>query len=133
MEELLDQATTPKKKTLQFRWETILIWGLLFFIGYLFKFMHWPFANIFKLIGAGGFMAYSLSCLLLVNKRTFSLVVCNVLSLFWILIIIWGAFFNDGYPLNFAGLGAQVILLGILFVLHFGILLIIKKVRKIQK
>ncbi len=133
MEELLDEINTREKKTLLFRTEIIIIWFLIFVIGYLFQVMHWPFTGLLKTIGAGGFMAYSFSLWVLTKQRTTLLRICNMLSLIWIVIIFWGFFFNNGYPFNAAGLGLQVIVFGILLILNFSILLIIKMVRKKSK
>ncbi|WP_300662668.1 hypothetical protein [Fluviicola sp.] len=129
MEELLDEINTDEKKTLLFRPEIAFIWFSIFAIGYLFKVMHWPFTGLLRIIGAGGFMAYAFSLWILTKQKTILLLICNTLSLFWIVIILWGFFFNDGYPFNYAGLTLQGITFGILLVLHFALLLIIKKRR----
>lgn len=136
MEELLDQATDPKKKTLQFRWGIALIWVSLSLVGFLFKFiMHWPLpfkSLVLQIIGIGGFAAYSLSLLLLAGKRSLSLIICSILSLLWILIILWKALFNSDHSQNSTKLAVYVTVFGILFVLHFGIFLLSKKYGKVE-
>lgn len=130
MTELLDEMTPQPKKQLHFSWPVILIWILLFFIGYFLRVMHWPFGNLIKITGAGGFMAYSLSILILVKPRSLVVRICNLISLAWIIFLFWGLFFNNGYPLNFYGLNLQIIVFVILAVLHLAILFIVKKTRQ---
>lgn len=130
MEELLDEITTDEKKGLLFRPEIVSVWFSIFAIGFLFKVMHWPFNGLLVTIGAGGFMAYAFSLWVLTKQRTILLRICNILSIFWIVIILRGFLFNNGYPFNAAGLALQVIAFGILLILHFAILLVIKKVRR---
>nr|WP_294860385.1 hypothetical protein [uncultured Fluviicola sp.] len=133
MNDLLDENMTSQKSTLRFYWWVAFIWVFFFAIGYLFRIMHWPFASILRIVGAGGFMAYSLSFLILTNPRTISIIISNAISLFWILLLIRGVFFNRGYPFNEQGVAAQVIAFAILFLIHWGILYLIKKRRSRNK
>ncbi|MNU69031.1 hypothetical protein D3C71_584080 [compost metagenome] len=137
MEELLDQISTHKKKTLEFRWGIALIWVSVFMVGFLFKFiMHWPLpfkSLILQIIGISGFAAYSLSLLFLASKRNLSLIICSILSFLWISKILWGILFNSDHSQKPTRLAVEGIAFGVLFALHFGIFLIIKKVRKNQK
>lgn len=118
MEEILDQSTVYKTKTLRFRFEIIAVWLLIFAIGYFFKIMHWPFSGILRIIGFGGFMAYAVSLLILVKQKTTPLIICNIISFLWVVILLWGVFFNDGYPFNAGGVALQGIVFVILSVLH---------------
>ncbi|AEA45877.1 hypothetical protein [Fluviicola taffensis] len=129
MEDLLDQIPSKSNNTIQFRWWVILIWVSVFMTGYFFKFMHWPGNSIVRVIGTGGFMAYSLSFLILAKPRTTPIIVCNSISLLWTLILIWGALFNGGYPFNLQGITIQGILFVICFLIHLGVLYLMKKVR----
>lgn len=129
MQDLLDENITDQKNTLQFHSWVLLIWGSVFVIGYLFWFMHWPWNSILRMIGAGGFITYSLSFLILIKQRTIPIIISNGIGLLWILIILWGEFFNDGYPFNGQGLIVQAVILAISFLIHWAVLLPIKKGR----
>ncbi|WP_341904425.1 hypothetical protein [Fluviicola taffensis] len=133
MQDLLDEQSVPTQKTLRFRLWVILIWSFIFLIGYAFRIMHWPFSSILRVLGAGGFMAYSFSFLILTNPRTILTIVFNAISLFWTLLVIWGVFFNGGYPFNKDGATAQGIVFSILFLIHWGVLYLIKRVRSRNK
>lgn len=130
MNELLDENIASQKDRLHFRWWVLLIWITIFLIGYVFRVMHWPGNSLFRVIGAGGFMAYSLSFLLLLPQKSSLIIVLNCLSLLWVIFILWGAFFNGGYPFNQQGLIVQVIVYAVLFLIHFISLYFIKKARK---
>jgi hypothetical protein len=128
--DLLDEQLTSPRKTLQFKLWVILLWAAFFAIGYLFRFMHWPFNGVLRVIGAGGFMAYSFSFFLLSKERSTIVITCVGLSLLWGLTVVWGVFFNHGYPFNLSGLAAQAVVFAVLFVLHFLSLYLIKRNRK---
>jgi hypothetical protein len=130
VEDLLDEIPSKSKKSIQFKIWVILIWGSIFMIGYLFKIMHWPFNSILRVIGAGGFMAYSLSFLILVKSRSMPIIICNSIGLLWILILVWGFLFNGGYPFNLQGITAQLIAFLVLFIVHIISLYFIKKNRE---
>ena len=133
MQDLLDEKPMTTQKVIQFRIWVILIWIAVFVIGYLFRIMHWPGNSLLRVIGAGGFMAYSLSFLILVSQRSSLIIVLNCLSLLWIIVLLWGMFFNDGYPFNEQGLIAQGIAFTFLFLVHFVILYFMKKNREAKK
>ena len=75
-------------------------------------------------------MAYSFNILILSRERSVLTIIGVVVSSFWIVLCIWGMFFNGGYPYNAAGISAQGIVFVILFVVHLGILLLIRQYRK---
>lgn len=129
MQDLLDEQPNITQKTLRFRVWVILIWIAVFVIGYAFRMMHWPGNSILRVIGAGGFMAYSLSFLLLLPQKSSLIIILNCLSLLWVIFILWGAFFNGGYPFNKQGLIAQGIAYAVLFLIHFVSLYFMKKNR----
>lgn len=133
MQDLLDEKPMTTQKVIQFRIWVILIWIVVFVIGYLFRIMHWPGNSLLRVIGAGGFMAYSLSFLILLPQRSSLIIVLNCLSLLWVIVLIWGMFFNDGYPFNEQGLIAQGIAFAFLFLVHFVSLYFIKKNRETKK
>lgn len=130
MDELLDNITPKSMKLLRFVWWVALLWGILFAIGYVFRLMHWPLGNILKIVSAGGFMAYSLSFLVLSKPLSIAVKICSGISALWVGYIFWGEYFNNGYPLNLSGIMAQGVVFAILFVLHFGILLLVKRARQ---
>lgn len=129
MNDLLDEQPISRENTIRFRLWVILIWAFIFAIGHLFKIMHWPGNSVFRVIGAAGFIAYSLSFLILIPQKNNLIIVLNSISLLWIIILIWGVLFNDGYPFNAQGITAQAIAFAILFLIHFGILFVMKKAR----
>lgn len=129
MNDLLDEQPIIKKDTIHFRVWVILIWLFIFAIGYLFRMMHWPFNSVLRIIGAGGFMAYSLSFLILAKPKNALIIVSGCLSILWIGVVIWGIFFNGGYPFNAPGAGIQGLTFGFLFILHLVSLYFMKKGR----
>ncbi len=129
MNDLLDEQPIIVKDSIHFRLWVIGIWLLIFAIGYLFRMMHWPGNSILRIIGAGGFMAYALSFLILVKPPTALIIISGCLSFLWIFIVIWGIFFNGGYPFNAAGAGIQGLTFGFLFLLHLVSLYFMKKNR----
>lgn len=133
MEELLDEITPSPKSELRFHWWVLLIWFGVFAIGYAFRFMHWPGSAALRVTGAGGFMAYSLALFFLIKPKNSLLIFANSVSLFWIVLLFWGVFFNHGYPFNENGLIAQGITLAILFVIHYGIFFLVKASRSRKK
>ena len=133
MQDLLDQNMTTRKDVLRFHWWVAFIWFFFFLIGNGFRIMHWPFAAILIILGAGGFMAYSLSSLILTNRKTPLIIIGNLIGFSWILFIVWSIIFNHGHPLNATGLLVQLVAFAILFLIHWGILYLIKKGRSRNK
>lgn len=133
MQDLLDENITDQKNTLRFHWWVTFIWFFFFVIGSGFRIMHWPFAAILIILGAGGFMAYSLSSLILANRKTPLIIICNLIGGSWILFIVWSIIFNNGHPLNEMGLLVQLAAFAILFLIHWGVLYLIKKGRSRNK
>ncbi len=129
MNDLLDEQPIIVKDTIKLRLWVLAIWFAVFAIGYAFRAMHWPFNSVLRIIGAGGFMAYSLSFLILAKPRNAAIIVSGCLSILWILIVIWGIFFNGGYPFNAPGAGIQGLTFGFLFLLHLVSLYYMKKNR----
>ncbi len=129
MNDLLDEQPIPIEKTIQFRLWVIGLWTFIFAIGYLFRVMHWPFNSVLRIIGAGGFMAYSLSFLIHAKPKPALIIFSGCLSILWIGIVIWGVFFNGGYPFNLQGAGIQGLTFGFLFILHLVSLYFMKKTR----
>jgi len=130
MQDLLDDMDSTKKQVLRFRWWVLFIYFFIFFIGNGFRIMHWPFSIMLMIIGAGGFMAYSLSFLILIRRKTPFIIISNLLSFSWLLFIAWAIIFNYGHPLNEIGLLVQLATFSILFVIHFFTLLPLKRSRK---
>lgn len=129
MNDLLDEQPIVVKDTIHFRWWVILIWIAVFATGYLFRMMHWPLSGVIRIIGSGGFMAYSFSFLILVKPRNASIIVCSCVGFLWLLILAWGVLFNGGYPFNIQGVMAQGLAFGFLFAVHIVSLYFMKKNR----
>ncbi len=129
MNDLLDEQPISAKNTIHFHWWVILIWSFVLTTGFLFRIMHWPGSSLFQVIGFGGFMAYSFSFFVLARPRSISIIICNCISLLWVLILICGELFNDGYPFNINGIIAQGISFAFLFIIHIISLYFIKKSR----
>lgn len=132
MNDLLDEQPISIKRTLQFRLWVILIWTLVFATGCVFKVMHWPLDEILLIFGAAGFMAYSFSFLLLCKQRSNIMIICTGISLLWIIILLLGFIFKNGYPFSVQGLKTQGALFGTFFLIHFVRLSTIKFRRELS-
>jgi hypothetical protein len=114
MEDLLDNDFSRKRKYRMKVW-VLAIWFAVFCIGYLFRMMHWPFASYLRILGGSGIMGYSLAACLLFRGRDITNNALSLISVLYLVLLIWGAFFNGGYPFNVEGLAIQLVVLLIFF------------------
>ncbi len=129
MNDLLDSSLEDSKQ-FRFKLWIPLIWLGVFSVGYLFKILHWPFSSMIRIIGFAGFAAYNFNAVFLLKAKH---IVNNVfigLSVLWIILLFWGAFFNGGYPFNFEGLFYQAVALVLLGIIYLLINLIVYRKRK---
>lgn len=118
-EEILDSDPSHKKVAPYFKWRGILIWLGVILLSYVFKVLHWGGASILVMLGTAGLGAYSVCGLV---RQTWTDTVSLIFSLFstiWFLILVYGAFLNEGHPYNTAGLGLYMIIFIIYFVCYF--------------
>lgn len=127
MDEILDAPNLTTKYKLKL-WIP-LSWLGIFLIGYLFYATHWPFSALLRVLGFSGYAAYSFNAAFHLKGNN---VINNVfigLSALWIAVIVWGAFFNSGYPFNVEGVLANAVFLFVLFVVYAVINLIVYRKR----
>jgi hypothetical protein len=104
MNEILDEEIQEEKPAYRIRYGTCVFWLSIFFIGYLFRIMHWPGHSICTLIGASGFIAYNLFFAIKFRGKNITNTIFMLMSFIWIVYILSGCFLNNGYPFNLYGL-----------------------------
>lgn len=71
MSDLLDDhLIEDKEKEYKFNMSFALFWCAMFFIGAIWRLMHWPGAGLILLSSAAGLMAYSLSAILTLKGKS---------------------------------------------------------------
>ena len=119
-------------RSLRSKNEIIYISGnLILIIGIFFKIMHWPFANVLIVFNSAGLTAWLFTDFYFLKGKNIIVNILSIVSILWILIIIWGMFFNDGYPYNFEGFMFFLII----FIVYSLVYFLIKsyKVRRILR
>lgn len=104
MNDILDKEFLEQKRLRQ-KSRVYFIWVATIAIGLLCRLMHWPFGALFTLVSSGGITAYAAAGRLSVRHRSPLNAVVLLLGGMWFVLLVWGAFFNGGYPHNFVGLG----------------------------
>jgi hypothetical protein len=121
-DELIDDENNGRETRFVFKPRAVIIWLSVLILGYLFKIMHWPGSSILIICSSAGLSAYCLNALLkLKTPNTLNLILsigCGI----WILILLYGAFFNGGIPYNTKGLWAFATTFAIYFVAYLIIL-----------
>lgn len=119
MEDLLD---APEIKKIKVNYTRPIIWGSLLFLGILLRMIHGAFGNELIICSSAGITAFAWSNMVMVTKLTnIPFVTIGVAGLIWLLVFLWGAFLNGGYPYNDWGL--------LLYVVFFIIVCAINYVR----
>jgi hypothetical protein len=119
MDEILDTETKEETGQKYFRLRALIIWLSVLAIWVLFVVRSWGGATLVLLFATAGLSAYSLNGLVrLKGKYTLNLVFA-MFSILWILYLFYGAFLNEGIPLNTRGLMAFSVVFGIYFVAYF--------------
>jgi hypothetical protein len=128
---IIDDLLIETKNKYKFRITPIIIWIAFLFVGIAFKIMHWPFANVLIVFNSAGLTAWLFTDSYFLKGKNIIVNILSIVSILWILIIIWGMFFNDGYPYNFEGF----ILFLIIFIVYSLVYFLIKsyKVRRILR
>ena len=62
-ENILDKELTKHalEKSYTFHLYPVVLWGVMYLIGELFRFMHWPFSSVLLVISLAGLFAYLLN------------------------------------------------------------------------
>lgn len=102
--ETIDQELIKSDSEDKFSRRPLIIWLSVLVLGLIFKFMHWPGANIIILISTASITGYAFYSFIFYRKKHPLPTALLVLSLIWIAIMIMGIYFNDGYPFNSGGL-----------------------------
>lgn len=126
-DQLIDNGFNEKKEQgFRFRpWFVFLL--LLFFLtGLFFKLQHWPGSSVLILISSGVLMGYSCSVLVLPGPKHRFVFGIFVLSLIWLVFIVYGWIARDGRPYNDKGLLVYFVALLISLIISESI----KKVKK---
>jgi len=60
---ILDKELTKRslEKSYTFHLYPVVLWGIIYLIGELFRFMHWPYASLLLVISLAGLFAYLLN------------------------------------------------------------------------
>lgn len=110
MEEIIDDII-KKKPSYQLKVYILIIWILFILLGIAFSLMNWPGKNILILFSTAGFSAYSFSGFLTYKGSHILNSICTVISLCWLLVMLFGIFFNNGIPFNRFGLILYIVIL----------------------
>lgn len=114
MSDLLDSPLHTSGKGFRFKLWVPLVWLGVFLVGYGFWFLHWPGNSVLRIIGFAGFAGYNASALFHLKGSHIVNNILITLSAAWMVVVVWGEFFNGGYPLNLNGIIVQVICLIVL-------------------
>ena len=128
MAELLDDELVKTEKKYIRIWPLIL-WGSILFIGLIFKVLDIPGREAAIFLSTACIFSYSISRLISLPFKPPIYMATTIMGSIWIGILIWGAFFNGGYPYNTNGL---IVYSGAML-LSFGIYRLADYVRKKQK
>src|SRR5687768_2759905 len=117
--ETIDHSIIEPKSDNGFSTWPLIIWLSVLVLGMIFKFNHWPAANIIILLSTASITGYSFYSYIFYRKENRIPAVFSILSLLWIAIIILGIFYNDGYPFNAGGLEFYFAFVMISFITFF--------------
>lgn len=116
--EIIDDHLTGKEQEYVFKIRPVIIWSVLLMIGANFEIMNWPGGAVLVIVFSAGLTAYSFSGLLESKGRNwFNNLLC-MLGFFWFGIIVWGVFFNYGYPYNKNGLVGYCVAFTVFFLIN---------------
>lgn len=122
MEEgILDQEHIDPKNKALFKTRPVIIWGIVLILGILFRIMHWPFAQVLILIPTAGLQAYCINGFIKPKERNALNTALSLFGILWLMTLIGGMLFNNGYPYNEKGLKAYVVVFIIYFIIYYFI------------
>ncbi len=120
MEELLDSLGKSLKPKVNYT--ALIVWLCVLGAGLLFRSMHWPFGSTFIILSSAAITAFTFSKVLMITKfMNFPLLFLGGTCVIWMIIFLWGAFFNQGHPYNVYGLAMYLIFFVIMFAIHSAI------------
>ncbi len=130
MSDVLDDGLFEEKESgyeYKFKLRPILIWSGFILLGFMFKLLHWP-GLILLVVSPAGLSAYAFSGLISLKGKSTINNILSGMGIIWLLVLVWGLIFNDGYPLNIFGVGVYVgTLLG--YIILYELAKIIRKRR----
>ena len=119
MNEILDEEALGEKPVLKINTRTNVTWFCIFFVGILFRIMHWPGHSLITLLGASGFIAYNVFCSVHLKGKDTTNNIFLLLSFIWLIYVLYGFFFDkNNWRFNEAGLMIHAGLLIVFFVLY---------------
>ena len=109
----------------------LIIWFSLLGLGLLFKLLGWPLSGFLILIPSAAISAYSINGFFRHKERNITNSAFSLLALLWVIVIISGILFNNGYPYNLKGLTLYLSIFVILSALYYVYLeFLIRKANK---
>lgn len=118
MNEILDDEILGEKPVFKINKTTCITWFCIFCVGNLFKILHWPGYTLLIILGASGFIAYTVFCYLRLRGKSTLNNVFLMLSCAWCVYILYGFFFDPERHFNEAGLMIHLVLLIVIYVLY---------------
>lgn len=104
-DELLDDDLGKhKREKKNFNPRPAILWGIIFLLGHLFKFQHYPGSMLLYVLGSGGLCGYAFSCIVKFKGKNVQSNILAIFSLFWMGKLVYGALYDGGYPINMNGL-----------------------------
>ncbi|NOQ73744.1 MAG: hypothetical protein GQ574_17180 [Crocinitomix sp.] len=104
MTQKTEQASKSTLKPYQFKLKAVLIWGALLVLGLILKAIEWPLDGVLIVSGSAAITAYALHHIFRSKGKDSLNNAILSLAIIWLAILIWGVFFNAGYPYNKYGL-----------------------------
>ena len=85
---ILDKELTKRslEKSYTFHLYPVVLWGIIYLIGELFRFMHWPYASLLLVISLAGLFAYLLNTYItlkgksIINQTLFFFILFRLVS-----------------------------------------------------
>ena len=85
---ILDKELTKRslEKSYTFHLYPVVLWGIIYLIGELFRFLHWPYASVLLVISLAGLFAYLLNTYItlkgksIINQTLFFLILFRLVS-----------------------------------------------------
>ena len=117
--ETLDSPSRFSVVNYRFRVAPLIIWCSFIFVGIVFKVMHWPGSAILILFTTAGLTAWTVSDAYFLQGKNWTVNSMVIGGVLWVLFMLWGIFFNDGYPYNFDGLLMYFVVFSIYALIYF--------------
>jgi hypothetical protein len=96
-----DQSSS---KPYPFQLKSLLIWTAVLVLGFIFRGLEWAYDDILIVLATAGISAYTFHHFIRSKDKDVIKIAVLSLAAIWLIVFIWGAFFNNGYPFNKTGL-----------------------------